>query len=109
MDTGLLASISGPMAAHQTNVNNSKADGPSSSGSNTGRIIWWVAIAIIVASLFFIFRALPFDQLMSSLKGWVAGNGYWGPLALGVVYVVATICMSMFMQHGSNSMRTKRP
>ena len=78
----------------KTKYNNqsSKADGPSSSGSTTGRIIWWVAIAIIVASLFFIFRALPFDQLMSALKDWIAGLGYWGPLAFAVVYVVATIC-----------------
>jgi len=78
----------------KTKYNNqsSNADGPSSSGSTTGRIIWWVAISIIAASLFFIFRALPFDQLMSALKDWIAGLGYWGPLAFGVVYVVATIC-----------------
>jgi len=74
------------------NDHSSKADGPSSSGSNTGRIIWWVAIAVIIAALFFIFRTLPFDQLMSGLKDWIAGLGYWGPLAFGVIYVVATIC-----------------
>jgi len=29
---------------------------------------------------------------MSRLKDWIDGLGYCGPLALGVIYVVATIC-----------------
>lgn len=69
-----------------------EANGHSSSGSNTGRIIWWVAIAVIVAALYFIFQTLPFDQLMAGPKDWIVGLGYWGPVALGLVYVVATIC-----------------
>jgi uncharacterized membrane protein YdjX (TVP38/TMEM64 family) len=51
-----------------------------------------VAIAVIIAALFFILRTLPFDQLMSGLKDWIAGLGYWGPLALGAAYLIATIC-----------------
>ena len=50
-----------------------------------------VSIVLIVVALFVIFRALPVDRAIDVLKLQVDGLGFWGPLVLGAVYVVATL------------------
>lgn len=81
---------------NSTQVPNDRDDdfdpnGTSTSSDTSGRIVWWIAVAIIFAPLFFLFRSLPFDQLMEAMKSWIDGLGYWGPVALGVIYIIATI------------------
>ena len=49
------------------------------------------AYAVILGSLLAIISALPLDTLSSALKQWVESLGIWGPVALGVIYVIATI------------------
>ena len=49
------------------------------------------ASVLIVMALFVMIRALPVDRAIDLLKLKVDGLGFWGPLALGVAYVVAAL------------------
>ena len=51
---------------------------------------WGAYVAIIVA-LLAIVSSLPLETLSSGLKEWIESLGIWGPVALGVIYVIATI------------------
>ena len=51
----------------------------------------WGSYAVIVAALFAIVSSLPLDTLSSGLKEWIESLGIWGPIALGLIYVIATI------------------
>ncbi len=67
--------------------------------ANTARntlpsLIRWAAIAIILVSIIVATRALPVGDVMNGLEGWLRKLGPWGPVALGAVYVVATILMA---------------
>ncbi len=53
--------------------------------------IRWISILLILGSLLVIVRALPIEQAMEAIKGWTAGLGIWGPVVLGVLYVIATV------------------
>jgi len=54
-------------------------------------VIRWVSILLIIASLITVARSLPIDRGMEALNGWVSGLGFWGPVVLAAVYVVATV------------------
>ncbi len=65
-------------------------------GSVTGpnrlmSVIRWVLILCILAALLTIVHSLPLDQAMSAAKGWIASLGFWGPVVLVLLYIVATI------------------
>ena len=51
----------------------------------------WGAYLVILAAVFAIISSLPLDTLSSGLKQWVESLGIWGPVALGGVYIIATI------------------
>lgn len=60
------------------------------------RLLPWgkVAAAVAVAlGLAVAARALPVAAWVGSLSGWVRGLGPWGPLAFGLVYVVAVVAL----------------
>lgn len=50
-----------------------------------------VSIALIVASLLVIVRALPVDQAIDAVKSRAESLGFWGPFALGAAYVIAAL------------------
>lgn len=51
----------------------------------------WVSILLIVASLLLIVRSLPIAHATEAMKGWIGGLGIWGPVALVLSYIVATV------------------
>lgn len=77
-----------PLPSSPTDGTSHSSNKPS---SKKGKILWWTAAAIGVALLFVMIRFLPLEQLMSGIKEWIDGLGYWGPLALGALYILATV------------------
>jgi uncharacterized membrane protein YdjX (TVP38/TMEM64 family) len=54
----------------------------------------WLAIAVAVAGFFvFLQRAVPIEQALAALEGWIRGLGSWGPIAFGLVYIGATVLL----------------
>ena len=51
----------------------------------------WGAYLVIIAALFATVSFLPLDDLSKELKKWIESLGIWGPVALGIIYVFATI------------------
>ena len=51
----------------------------------------WGAYLVIIAALFATISFLPLDDLSKELKKWIESLGIWGPVALGIIYVFATI------------------
>ncbi len=49
------------------------------------------AYLVIAVSALVIVRSLPLDHVMSHLQGWITGLGFWGPFALVVLYILATV------------------
>ncbi len=63
-------------------------------GAHSNKLVWvirGVSILCILAALMTIFRSLPFDQAMSAVKDWIANLGFWGPLVLALMYIIATV------------------
>ncbi len=54
-------------------------------------IIRGVSLALIVIALFVMIRSLPVDRAIDLLKMKVDDLGIWGPVAMGVVYVLAAL------------------
>jgi len=50
-----------------------------------------IIVGVVVLVLFVAIRFLPVDAALNSLKLRISGLGFWGPIALAGVYVVATI------------------
>jgi uncharacterized membrane protein YdjX (TVP38/TMEM64 family) len=61
-------------------------------GRRTRRIAIAAAVAIVAGGVV-LARRLPVASWAGGLAGWVEGLGPWGPLAFGVVYVVAVLLM----------------
>ena len=59
--------------------------------SGTNKYIKWAAYAVIAAALLATISFLPLKQWSSSLQDWVESLGVWGPVALGLIYIVATV------------------
>ena len=53
--------------------------------------IRWVALAVIVAALLALARALPLEPAVGALQRWIEGLGMLAPLAFGAVYVAAAL------------------
>ncbi|MBI4502065.1 MAG: TVP38/TMEM64 family protein [Gemmatimonadetes bacterium] len=54
-------------------------------------VVRWLSILLIVAALLTIVRWLPIGHAMEATKGWISGLGVWGPVALALWYIVATV------------------
>ena len=59
--------------------------------SNSYKYWKWGAYLVIIAALFATISFLPLDDLSKELKKWIESLGIWGPVALGIIYVFATI------------------
>ncbi|WP_231598402.1 TVP38/TMEM64 family protein [Crateriforma conspicua] len=46
---------------------------------------------VIAVSALVIVRSLPLDNAISHLQGWITDLGFWGPFALVVLYILATV------------------
>jgi uncharacterized membrane protein YdjX (TVP38/TMEM64 family) len=53
----------------------------------------WTAAALAAGSLFYLGRQLPLSEWIEASRETVEGLGLWGPVAFGVVYIVATVRM----------------
>lgn len=56
-------------------------------------MIRWVSVAVIVASLLTLGVILPLQELGLAVQRGVGALGMWGPVALALLYVVATVAM----------------
>jgi uncharacterized membrane protein YdjX (TVP38/TMEM64 family) len=54
-------------------------------------LLRWMSLAAMAASFLLLIRILPVARLSSVLQTWVESLGLWGPIALGVVYVIAAL------------------
>ena len=53
----------------------------------------WVSYAVILVSIIVLIRAVPVGSGVVALRSWIDGLGVWGPIAFGLVYVVAVVAM----------------
>ena len=56
-------------------------------------VIKWCSIGVIVIALLWTMRSLPIDRAVQAVNAWVESLGFWGPLAFGLVYILATILL----------------
>lgn len=75
-----------------------KSDGTPSEGlagtvNRFATVIRLASAALIVLSIVLIFRHLPVRPAVQALEGWTASLGIWGPLAFGLIYVVAVAAL----------------
>ena len=61
------------------------------SKSKSNKYWKWGAYLVILVSLFAIISSLPLNSLSSALKDWIDSLGIWGPITLGLIYIIATI------------------
>ena len=54
-----------------------------------GTSIRWGSGICFVVSFALLIAALPLDSLMEALRNWIAGLGFWAPLAFAVIYGLA--------------------
>src|SRR3989442_285198 len=75
------------------NSANSETLAPSSRAlaSRYDRPMKWLSLVLIVLSLCLFARSLPLDRLIEGLKAWIDSLGAAGPIAFGLLYVVATV------------------
>ena len=59
-----------------------------------GTAVRWVSVIAIIVSLLAVIRQLPMQEALSGAEGLLRKLGPWGPIALGIVYVLATVLMA---------------
>lgn len=55
--------------------------------------IRWVSVALILVAAVLLMRTLPLGRALESVQGWIDSLGFWGPVALGVIYIVAVLLL----------------
>ncbi|MDZ4783280.1 MAG: VTT domain-containing protein [Planctomycetia bacterium] len=82
-------------AAHQLDDAMPRPDLRTKQSSTRGRraSTWvkWISALIIVACVVLIVRLLPVENVVRWLTGWVRSLGPWGPIAFGLIYIVAAV------------------
>ena len=53
--------------------------------------IRWASVGLILIALLLLMRALPAERAVKTLQGWIDGWGIWGPVILGLLYIVAAL------------------
>lgn len=51
----------------------------------------WLSVGLVLAAVLLLMRALPTEKLFGVVQTWIEGLGIWGPLALGAIYILATL------------------
>src|SRR6056297_795905 len=77
--------------SHDRDVQMWEADAPGGASRGWPEYLRWLSFAVLIGSILTIMRSLPFDEAMTAVNGWLAGLGPWGPVALALIYIVATI------------------
>ncbi len=77
--------------SHERDVQMWEADKPGGASRGWPDYLRWLSYAVLIGSILTIMRSLPFDQAMTAVNGWLAGLGPWGPVALALIYIVATV------------------
>src|SRR5262249_41707474 len=57
------------------------------------RLIKWAFVGVLVVSFFLIVRVLPVGEAGEAMEAWVEGLGGWGPVVVGLIYVVAVVLL----------------
>ncbi|TWT67499.1 TVP38/TMEM64 family inner membrane protein YdjZ [Allorhodopirellula solitaria] len=87
-----METIDDPISSPASDAAGQRTQRRSDPGPNRAlSVIRWVSILCILAALLAIIGSLPFDQAMSAAKDWIGGLGYWGPVVLVLLYIVATV------------------
>lgn len=55
--------------------------------------IRWISAALILIAVVLLIRILPVGRVLEPVQGWVDSLGPWGPLVLGIIYVVAVLLL----------------
>lgn len=55
------------------------------------RTMRWLAVAMLMVSLVLVTRVLPIERALGTIQSRIDGLGVWGPVILGILYIVATI------------------
>lgn len=53
----------------------------------------WLLLGVLLVGLFFSIRWLPVEQGIQTVMTWIDQMGFWGPLAFGLIYAMATVLM----------------
>jgi uncharacterized membrane protein YdjX (TVP38/TMEM64 family) len=53
--------------------------------------IRWASFVLLGLAALLLIRAVPLERLFGVAQTWIDGLGFWGPLALGAIYVVAAL------------------
>ena len=77
-----------PSYPHAANL---RSEGLKSFLARRSTAIRWISIAVLLASLAFLMRILPMERALGLLRNGIEGLGMGGPLALGALYVLATL------------------
>lgn len=54
-------------------------------------VIRWSLFALILLAVLLLMRTVPTERLLGAVQVWIDGLGLWGPLALGVIYILAAL------------------
>lgn len=58
------------------------------------KLIQWCSFALAALCVLLIVRRLPFEAALRAVEHWVGGQGIWGPLVFGLLYVVAVVLLA---------------
>lgn len=56
-------------------------------------LIRWGSVGVILVALLLLMRTLPTRPVLNATQGWIDSLGIWGPLVLGLVYIVAALLL----------------
>jgi uncharacterized membrane protein YdjX (TVP38/TMEM64 family) len=79
--------------AGQLNVSQPPVTNVDGGNRRGGNAIRCVALVVIMTAALVIARWLPIGQAIDLFRAWISGLGVWGPMALAISYVLATVLM----------------
>lgn len=77
--------------SHGRDVQMREADAPGGASRGWPDYLRWLSFVVLIGSILTIMRSLPFGEAMTAVNGWLAGLGPWGPVALALLYIIATV------------------
>lgn len=62
--------------------------------TGSGHVVLWIGVAALAVAATVVWLFLPVKEWTESFHDWVQGLGLWGPIAFGLVYVVAVVAFA---------------
>ena len=56
-------------------------------------LLRWAAVALILLAVALLMQRVPTHGMQEAVQGWIDSLGIWGPLTLGLIYVVAVLLL----------------